>query len=770
MKKLMACLLSLAMLPVIIPWQEKAEASTQVFVEDFESYPVGVIAQDAGTYNYDPATSFTAGIGYKLKAGDKIEIAEENGNKYLKITRGSTSTDFSRYTYFFPQIYESKKYTVSYDFMTEEHNQYFRHFGSLWKKNANGTRGGVIKQITSFEDDIYYDTNTPKNPFYHILDTSKYTGSAYATIAQTVDFTDLSNSKYKTTLPDGTVTEKSVGSSTAPQGTGFFGLIWDIQINSTASYNGGAAHTSPSVYRIDNIRVESLSQELTATNVANGGEIEEHTPFTMTFSETVAAADVTLERNGMAMASADYTVSVSGQAVSVVPTAGWIEGSEYTVNVGRVAATSSGLDPYHGTFTLTGSSYLFIEDFESYEVGTIVEAASDQNSATTVGNINYQLKAGDKLAIVEENGNKYLQITRASESSNDSHIKYYFPATYSNKKYAISYNFKPDVHNRYFARLGSLIKSPSGVSQTIISYSKNVYVNNGTNASYYVQGLVDSTAYTGYATVTQVVDLATDTNNYAFTAEYQKTDGTAFTKTIERTIPQSGITGLIWSIDKHSTSTYNGPDSGDASVYRIDNIKVKAIPQKYVSASVADGATSVSANSAVTLTFAEPVASADGITVTQNGTALVKDTDYTLSVSDKTVTITPITSFRQGAELVISGTVTGTNTDIGYTGRMLTYYTAGDFILSNVKISGNTITANLLNSTAQNKALVAIGTQLDGSGNISFFNYVPITVGSGATESIAIEFTSSAPTYELYIWDDFVNINPLTDKRTLSGS
>ena len=56
---------------------------------------------------------------------------------------------------------------------------------------------------------------------------------------------------------------------------------------------------------------------------------------------------------------------------------------------------------------------LFVEDFEEYTPGVLMEATSTQTSPTVFGNISFQAVAGDKLEIVqEENGNKYLKITR----------------------------------------------------------------------------------------------------------------------------------------------------------------------------------------------------------------------------------------------------------------------------------------------------------------------------------------------------------------------
>ena len=290
-----------------------------------------------------------------------------------------------------------------------------------------------------------------------------------------------------------------------------------------------------------------------------------------------------MKKNGTAMASGDYTVTVSGADVSVIPTGGWEDGAVYTVNVGSI--TSDGFSPFEGTaFTITGSNNLFTEDFESYSVGTIVEAASDQSSSTRIGNIDYQLRAGDKLEIAEENGNKYLKITRASESSTSSHIKYYFPEIYLDGKYSVSYDFKPDVHNRYFARFGSFIRT-DGINLTTISYGNNVYANGSTsNSAYYIGNLLKTANYTGssYATITQTVDLTSASDNYTFNAVYPGSSGTA-EKTVTNTANQLGIKGLAWAIQKNTNSNYNGPDdASSAAVYRIDNIKVKNIEPEVI--------------------------------------------------------------------------------------------------------------------------------------------------------------------------------------------
>ena len=283
------------------------------------------------------------------------------------------------------------------------------------------------------------------------------------------------------------------------------------------------------------------------------------------------------------------------------------------------------------------STSLFVEDFESYEVGTIIEADSNQTSSTRIGNIEYQLQAGDKLEIAQENGNKYLKITRPSSSATNSHIKYYFPETYSGKKYTISYDFRPEVHSRHFARFGSFIREDNNINLTTVTYKNNFYANPSTNNNYYVANLLNSANYTGskYATVTQTVDLTSASGNYTFHAEYPNSSGGTATATKTNTANQLGIKGLAWAIKRHATNDYNGlDDATSAAVYRIDNIVVTTECLSVSGANIAtDQEISVTDNVKITFDEALPTDYANYVSVSKNGQVL-SDGSYTLSISE----------------------------------------------------------------------------------------------------------------------------------------
>ena len=686
--------------------------SSYLFTEDFEGYEVGTIIE-AQSDQSSVTTALDGRIGYQLKTGDKLEIAEDNGNKYLKITRASTSTSYSRYAYYFPQTYGGKRYTVSYDFMPEEHNQYFRHFGSLWKQNSDGTKTGVVKQVTSYGKNIYYCNDPSKNDFPNVLNTAKYSGSAYATVSQTIDYTNLSGSKLKTTLPDGTVTEKSVGSSNTPQGVGLYGLLWDIQVHSTAAYNGSTDHTTPSVYRIDNIRVKGAALELTETSVHNNGKIASSTPFTMTFSGTVTDASVTLSKDGDEMDGGDYTVSVSGATVSVAPVDGWYDGSVYTVNVGTV--TASGCDPFAGaTFTLRGNSSLFSEDFEDYPVGVIATGPADTISTTrNPGGLSYKLVEGDTLEVVEKDGSKVLKLTtlKNDTAGTERRLLLDFDQHYGDgKAYDVSFDYYVENNSVWFGDFGTLCDDKiSGHSdyvhtayyaaiKPISSYRDNLYFDRNTK-KYYGGGLLAASDVWKQQNTT--IDFSQDPR--PFTVKTTKlSDGTRLAKesmTVSQTYGKQtvdNISSIAWNFKTNATSAWNGQDEG-SGVYYFDNIKVKTVKLSLDSANVASGDT-ISIDTDINLEFNAPVSQnvAEYITITENDEPL-SDSEYSVSLSEdgKTVTISSANGWDYDSTYILGINSIETAGFDPFDGTFIEFYT---------EEYDDTVPPNIVSSTIANGA------------------------------------------------------------------
>lgn len=96
-------------------------------------------------------------------------------------------------------------------------------------------------------------------------------------------------------------------------------------------------------------------------------------------------------------------------------------------------------------------------------------------------------------------------------------------------------------------------------------------------------------------------------------------------------------------------------------------------------------------------------------------------------------------------------------------------YDFDDFVVGNVMLSGNAVQAKLYNYTGVTSNYTAIAVQLDGNGDIL---HCDMQSGTVSTESvdIDIDFDASAASYELYVWDDLTNINPLVHKISISGS
>ena len=285
----------------------------------------------------------------------------------------------------------------------------------------------------------------------------------------------------------------------------------------------------------------------------------------------------------------------------------------------------------------TSSGELLTEDFENYEVGVIHEATEYKKA--NVGNIHYELYTGDKVEIAQENGNKYLKFTRSSEDAGNSYVMYEFKEAYKDAVLSVSYDYRPELHSLCFSRFGTLVSSSHGIGtnwqssnpviQQIISYSDNIYIHSGTNADYWLGGInkVSNYATKECATITQTVDLDSTSNNYKFDAKYINSEGTYSnigSKT--KTVSTDDVNAIVWAVYKNGTGSWNGPDTG-ASVYRIDNIKVKSEGMRVVGVDIGN-------EDAVVVTFDDVLADSadDYISVFKDGVKSNSD-EYALTLS-----------------------------------------------------------------------------------------------------------------------------------------
>lgn len=185
--KLVALLLSISMIPALSPIKGAEAASKNLFCENFESFEAGVIKEAT-----EHVTGNFGNIHYELYTGDKIEIVEDNGNKYLKFTRKSTSVNNSYVVYEFPSAYDNQNLTVSYDFRPEVHSQYFSRFGTLVDDVnaylADSTYNEVAyPKDATITNNYFYGSTVGQNNYLEIYDRVK----TYGTYSDNVTSTDV---------------------------------------------------------------------------------------------------------------------------------------------------------------------------------------------------------------------------------------------------------------------------------------------------------------------------------------------------------------------------------------------------------------------------------------------------------------------------------------------------------------------------------------------------------------------------------------------------
>ena len=650
---------------------EDVKVTKTLFVEDFQDWEEGIIAEAASDQN-SPTFEAKNIISYELVKDNKVEIVkEENGNKYLKITIVSTSSKATHIKYYFPEIYANNKYAISYDFMPETHNKHFERFGSFIHNKADG--GDTIPFTTKSYGNDFYATNGVGNSTYYIpklfksANYAKDSYNTYAAITQTIDLTKSSgNYEFNAVYPgDSSIENKTVTNNTSQ--LGIKGLAWKVFQNSSSGYNGSSAGTT-SVYRIDNIKVSVECIDVINSSVENGGEIYSNEPVELTFNEAVAdnALDyVSVYKNGALASSGDYALSFSDDK-KVLTVSGFAAGAEYSVKIDENLKSQDGKRAMKEAYQLDFSTVadgddselppdvLFVEDFEGFKEGIIKEPTAYVEEYKN--GLYYALYPGDKLEIAkdEESGNKYLKLTRGSDKSNNSYVMYAFPEAYTGGVISVSYDYKPEAHSQCFDRFGTLSSSAHGVGknwstdkkvvQHIVSYGVDIYTHSGTNGSYWIGGMNNISKYAGdeSAVVKQTVDFTSQENNYKFNATL-KNAGTKIGSTT-RTVNTADINSIAWAVKKNTESSWNGSykKEGDplynSSVYRIDNIVVKREVFGVSSSNIKNNE-KIYSNEEVKITFEEAVVdnALDFVSVYKNGN-LASSEDYTLSLSsDKTV-------------------------------------------------------------------------------------------------------------------------------------
>ena len=692
-RRLMAYLLSLAMLPVTAVWQNKAEASADLFLEDFESYATGPITvTNNKAYDYEGNQMSISNV--VISGSDYLEIAEENGNKFLKVhtARNSSNSGATRVRFEFGSGYSSGKKEFSYKYKSIAHYSAFRMFGQLFYQvnDNNKTIQALASQTTRI---IKGKVNETVFGYVDDLGSANYS-SGFGTVTQTVDF-DSDTDNYKIVVQHDNATRNTTMTKTISDS--IKGIVWSFN-NSLGGGNGTeTAIDGFAVYAFDDVKVKDLYLELVSTSVANNGIIFGTRPFTLTFDETVSAApSVTIEEDGNVMSAGDYTVTASGSTVSIVPNSGWTAGASYEITVGTVTS-SSGLNWAGATYNLTGDSNLFVEDFEDYEVGTIATGPVNNISTTrNPGGLSYNLLDGDKLEIVEKDGSKVLKLTVGNTISNSQwsggRLILDFDKYYQNYAYDVGFDYFVENHSKQFDLFGAVFDDKNATTAWIHSnyyspiiwtnsYIKKLHYNGKSEAAYTIAETAFDKNDAFWKHQSMSIDLSQDPRPATLSVT-KVSDGTSLgsksfslTRRARYNTPVNSVSALSW-VFAGDYYSHKGKDDGDG-VYYFDNITIKRPSQKYVGANIADNATDVGLYTNAVLTFEGTVAGTNSITVTENGSTLTEDTDYSVEVDGTDITIASLKDgWKPGATYVISGSVSGSTTGFNnYSGTMLTFTT-----------------------------------------------------------------------------------------------
>ena len=345
-KKTAAILLSMSMIPVVLPLQNAAAAGNELFAEDFEAYAAGPVTVD-GNKAYDSDGTLIPMTHVSLKNTDHLEIEEEDGNKYLVIytERNNTNTR-TTVSFLFDESYSGGTIDVVYDFMPRAHYACFRRFGNITYDKSNYTEKAIQRLmtqganiITKLQNVLYGWTND--------IQYSKFGGS-FGTVTQTVNYgSDTDNYtftlKYGSTVRTKTLTVSDIGTKPV------FGLVWDLSSNESGGANGNDPAVTDNevnygVYYIDNIRVSSVGLSVEETNITPDSVISAYDNVEIAFDDAVeddVADHVSLSKDGDVLSADEYELILS-EDKKTITVSGFDYNSEYTLKVDKGLKSADG--------------------------------------------------------------------------------------------------------------------------------------------------------------------------------------------------------------------------------------------------------------------------------------------------------------------------------------------------------------------------------------------------------------------------------------------
>lgn len=417
-RKLAAMMVSISMLPVILPMKSASAAGKELFSEDFESYAVGAVTV-TGNKAYDNDGKLIPTSYVSLKNSDHIAIEEKNGNKYLVIytERNNTGTR-SNFSFLFDNSFSGGTKEVSYDIMPKAHYACFRRLGILTYDKSSHTEKNIQRLMTQGAN-IITKLQTVVFGWTNDFQTSKF-GGKFGTITQTVNY-EAGTDNYNITLKYGTTTRSKKLTIADINTKPIYGIVWDLSSNESGGANGSDSafvdnNISYGVYCIDNVKVMAIGLSVKEASIASGSTISVYDNVEITFDDTLAddyADNISVSKDGKALSDDKYTLSLS-EDKKTLTISGFDYNGAYTVKVDKNLESADGkpmADEYELSFNTTSIISHGITK-ERYEEGFIP-------SVSEISGISYEYsisKDGSAFAAYDfsalnETGSYSLKIT-----------------------------------------------------------------------------------------------------------------------------------------------------------------------------------------------------------------------------------------------------------------------------------------------------------------------------------------------------------------------
>ncbi len=316
------------------------------------------------------------------------------------------------------------------------------------------------------------------------------------------------------------------------------------------------------------------------------------------------------------------------------------------------------------------------EDFEGYTNDLVYNGGTK----SWQGYFDINFASGDSVSIETDpvTNSKALKIVKGT-SSTAACLDMSFGAV-ENKVVKLSYDVRFENHSRYLSSFPEIFDNSGNSAKLCLLYREQMYWD----------VLGSSNGGTVMANPVRNSSKKDESVKFEYTVDLSGgkiysdiTSSSAAMKAPQSSISKTSIDNIRFTLTNNAN---NGTDSdGTATnngVYWIDNIRMEIVSLDLISSSIADGDTDVSASKSLALTFNEEVSAnvVDAIMISKNADKMLEiDTDYTVSISDdsKTVTISPVGGSwdYESTYNVLISEVAGKLNIIPYSGTSISFVT-----------------------------------------------------------------------------------------------